>query len=520
MASPLLPGATPPGLGHRIRWWWRGRDWKTFALASPAVLVGLGVLVLIVVCATRSPREIQARYLTEGKGALQAKEYPRALTCYERVAPTADEPDAYYRLALAADAVGDRGRALALMRRLTVATADKPGYGPAHFWLARQHLMLSNPKKEDVDAARAHLVQALTGDLGPDAPAANGLLGKIYFADNRLDDAERCLKEAVKTIPLYHLDLARLYGARNNRDRARQEAELAVRFFRDRAKTDLTNHTARLAWADATACLEDFQSTVQILEEGQTATRDPLYPTALAKVYVAWHDFKQKQQKPDVPAGELLTLLDKGLSHDATNRDLLNRLLDHLRVGGPDADKARETLTGLLARGTTARAHVHFALAVDAHIRKDGDAEKLHLEMALAADPKAATVANNLAVLLLQFPRPDDLQKALATDGVPWAAVSLLASRNADLDRALATANVAVAQDPTNPSFLDTRGHIHLALGHWKDAAKDLEAALALAPEKAGLQAGLAKAYENLGQRDLAAKYRHEADARKAPVKP
>jgi Tfp pilus assembly protein PilF len=136
---------------------------------------------------------------------------------------------------------------------------------------------------------------------------------------------------------------------------------------------------------------------------------------------------------------------------------------------------------------------VHFALAVDAQLRGDAAAAKLHLEMAFAADPKAGAVANGLAHVLSQPPNPD-------------------------LPRALATVNLALERAPTDPHFLDTRGHIYLGMGRWKDAAADLEAVLTRVPDAPSVHAALATAYENLGQHKLAAEHRRQADA--APPKP
>jgi lipopolysaccharide biosynthesis regulator YciM len=495
MDSPMLPEQTPnlPGrLWRRAGWWWRGRDWKTFRLAAPAVVIGLFVAILAGVCAIQSPRELQARYLAHGKSAFEAKDYPRAMTCYERVAPTA-EPDALYRLALAADATGDRGRAITLMRGLAPDDPEKVGYAPAHLWWARQVLALSTATPA-LAVAAFHLDRALAGDLGADRPAVQAQLGNLYLVGRvRLDDAERLLTQAAQTVREAHFDLAQLYRLRGNTTRARQEAELAARFFRERAKADPNNHAARLAWANATAFLEDFPSAATILEDGLAATNAPVYRVALAKLYAGWYDLRKNQA---APAGELLALLDKGLHYDPAGSELLNRLIDQLRVGGPDADKARATLRELLARGT-APAHVHFALAVDARLRADAAAEKLHLEMAFAADPKAGVVANNLAHVLAQPP-------------------------HADLPRALATVNLALDREPNNPTYLDTRGRIYLALGRWKDAAVDLDAVLARAPNAEGVRAALATAYENLGQPALAAEYRRAAEAigRKPPPKP
>jgi tetratricopeptide (TPR) repeat protein len=473
----------------RVRWWWRGREWKTVLLWTPAVLVATGIVGLAGMSLNTPTQELQARYLSEAKSAFQAKDYARALTCYERIAPNAaDRPEVLYRLALTAEAAGDNARVATLMREL--APDDKKGYPPAHYWCARQILSASPSTPRALAAAEVHLLRALDGELD-DRDAVHGLLGSIYLNAGRLDEAEFHLTKAATAAPVFRLPLARVFAIRGNAAKARQEAEVATRFFRDRARSDPTNVPSRLAWADAVTFLEDFPTAVGILEEGQASTNRTIYPQAIARVYVAWYDVRKKLT--EVPAGELIALLDKGLNHDPSNRDLLNRLIEQLRYGGSGADQGRKSLQELLAKGGTAVGPIHFALAIDARLRGDSDGEKLHLERAFQLDPKTGLVANNLAWVLSQPPNPD-------------------------LPRALALINVSLDREPNNPNYLDTRGRIYLAMGRWKDALADLEFVLTKAPDTSGLHSALAEVYEKLGHPALAAEHKTIA-AESAPKK-
>lgn len=491
---------TPPpgtaGFGVRLRRWWQGRDRRKLLLGSPALAGGLVALAGGAVVLAAHPRELHARYLAEGKAALKVKNYPHALTCFERLAPDpAADPDTAYRLALAAEAAGDLPRAAGLMRAL--APDGAKGYAPAHYWRAR-HLLLAAPGSPvAADMAEAHLTRAIEGDLD-DRDAVHGLLGQLSLAragradvgdgrDAALAAAERHLAEAVGSQPAFRVPLARVLALRGNPTRSRQEAEQAVRYFREKATAEPGNVRARLFWADAAVVLADFPAAVDALEKGHAATRSPDYPPALARVYVAWHDARKGK---GAAAAELVGLLDKGLAFDPANKDLLHRLTERTRVGGADADAAREALRGLLAKGGTALAPVHFALAVDARTRGEAAAEKFHLEQALKLDPKAGLIANNLAVVLADPPAPD-------------------------LPRAWELATAAVALDPNRPTYRDTRGRIALKLGKPADALPDLELVLAKAPDTPGLHAALAEAYEKLGRPELAKPHREIAAAGK-----
>src|SRR5262245_38535905 len=114
MDSPIFQ----PGFSQRARWWWGSRNWRSVWYCVPAVVATSVVLTVAIAASTKSDRELNARYLAEGKAAFQSGDYPRAITCYERLAATSNEPEPRFRLALAVDAKGDRARATSIIRTL------------------------------------------------------------------------------------------------------------------------------------------------------------------------------------------------------------------------------------------------------------------------------------------------------------------------------------------------------------------------------------------------------------------
>jgi tetratricopeptide (TPR) repeat protein len=471
---------SPTHFWGRVRWWWRCREWRTALFWAPAVLIATGIAGIAGMCLNTPNQELEARYLSEAKSAFQAKDYARALTCYERIAPNAnDRPEVLYRLALTAEAMGDYARVATLMREL--APDGGKGYPPAHFWRARQILNANAQAPQALAAAEAHLLKALDGELD-ERPAVHGSLGIIYLNAGRLDEAELYLSKAAATSKEFQLPYAMMFAARNNMPRFKQEAEIAVRFYRDKARSDPTNIRAQLRWADAVTTVEDYPAAVEILTQGLASTDDPIvYRMAIARVYLAWYEARKKVS--GVSAAELISLIDKGLNQDPTNKDLLQRLIDQLRYGGEGADQGRKLLLEMLAKGGTALAPIHFALAVDARLRGDSGGEKLHLDQAYQLDPKSGRIANNLAWVLSQPP-------------------------NADLPRALALISAPLEREPNNPVYRDTRGRIYMAMERWKDALSDLEVILANAPGTSGLHSSLAEIYDKLGQPALAAEHR------------
>jgi tetratricopeptide (TPR) repeat protein len=464
-------------------------------LGLPALLAGAGIVTLTGLCLLAPAGEVEARYLEAGRDALKRKDYSAARSYYQRLASRGvDRPEVVYGEALTAEALGEAGRAEALMADLAPEDPpeDRPGYAPAHLWQARRLLGRSRNSPERRAAAEKHLLLALDGDLA-EREAAHGLLGELYLATGRLDQAEPHLNRAVKTRPQLRMRLAQLHALRGDKSRAVSEANLALTFFRARAMKDLQDHSARVQWADALAFLEQFPEAVAVLEEGLSATHEPVYRAALAGAYVTWADAVARDPKAKV--GERLRLVEQGLKYDPASPALLDRLLAATRTDGPSAEEARAALRNMAATGVAAGT-AHFALGLDAWQRGREDEARLHWERAIELAPQVPSVANNLAWVLAQSKEPD-------------------------LPRALELSNRAVEHAPGNASFRDTRGRILARMGRCKEALPDLEAAVAASPRDADLHRTLADVYRRLGSPGMAEEHERLArDESATPAKP
>jgi tetratricopeptide (TPR) repeat protein len=277
--------------------------------------------------------------------------------------------------------------------------------------------------------------------------------------------------------------LAETCNRRGDWDSARRHAQKMAKHFKQRSERNVRDHFARINWAQAVTFLKQFPEAVAILEEGWTATAEPMYKLALGRVYAGWCDYqvKVKGEKPL----EQLALVEKGLGHSPNDLDLMNRLMAAVTKGGEDADQARAALRSLLARGQ-ARGIAHFALGVDAWQRGEKEEAGVHWEQANKLAPHLTEVANTLAMHLAEADPPD-------------------------LPRALQIVNLALERAPNHPNYRDTRGQIYMKMGRWHDALPDLEAASGKSPSPA-LHRRLATVYEHLGIAGMAATHRQEAD--------
>ena len=150
------------------------------------------------------------------------------------------------------------------------------------------------------------------------------------------------------------------------------------------------------------------------------------------------------------------------------------------------------TLRRLLAKGE-ATAQVHFALGLDAWDRGAVKEARVHWERANQLAPDLPVIVNNLAWLLYQS-GPSELLKAL--DMI----------------------NLAITKAPRETNFRDTRGHIFIKMGKFREALEDLEAALPNSPNNAEMHRSLAEVYSQLEMPALADEHKRLA-ATKLPVK-
>lgn len=469
------------GLGRWLRRWWRGRDWRLLLRGLPVLLAGAGALTVAGILYARPQSEKTARYLAEARARFKARDYAGAMTCYDRLAHLGkSRPEILYGLAQTAQALGEQERAVLLMAEL--APLDRGGYGEAHLWWARRLLSSTDQNPQTRDGAERHLLRALDAEL-EDREAAHGLLGELYLNSGKLEQAEIHLLKAVPAKPPLRLRLAQLYALRGDRDRARSEGQLAVSFFRAWAQTELSQLQARLNWAEADLFLEDFPAAVEVLRAGLNATGEPPYRAALARAYVSWSDFLGRD--PAGKPGEQLALLEKAMEYDPNLLDVTMRLWSMTRVHGEAAEKARAALRTQLASGT-ASALTHLALGMDAWEQSNQDEALLHLEQAYQLAPQLGVVANNLAWVLANAQPPD-------------------------LPRALILCNSLLERWPEEPMYRDTRGQIHLKMGHWKEALADLEIALRRRPNDVALHRSLAETYRHLDMPEMAAEHERRA---------
>ncbi len=477
----LPPEFERPSLLQGLRSLWLGSErFRCFVRGLPAVVAGIAVVLAACEVRLFTETELLAHYSSEADRLVRAGNHEAALLCAERMALIRpSKPDYVYQQMLRLEAMGQPERALTLARK--IAPDHRPGYAPAHLWIAHHLLQQDRRTPEVLRAAESHLRLYLR-TFPESETEAHALLGLLYSATGRPVEAEVHLQKAVVRQPSLLLPLARACNDQGKKAAARSWAQRACDHFLEQSTKDSNDHEARLRATAALMFLEKFQEAEALLNQGLSRLNDPRYHITLAQLYVTWSAVSKRNNEPIDAQFELL---ERGLRHNPANQFLINQLLDILQSGGSQADKARASLRAALTGGK-GTAVIHFALGMDAWNRGKPEEAKLHWEEARALAPEMPSVANNLAWALAFGHRPD-------------------------LSQALELINPVVERWPNVAAYRDTRGRILAKLERWKEALPDLEAALRAYSSSPELHETLAATYEHLGLPEIAAEHRRQA---------
>lgn len=236
------------------------------SVATPRRLLGVAAVLTIALLPVRASAQSAAEHIALGDREHAAMNAPVALQHYE-TAIKADPKsyEALWKAAREAVDVGEFNPSAEERERLYSvaelyarrAVEANPADAEGHFHLARSlgRKALSLGKRDQVKYAgdvRTHALEALK--LNPKHPGAEHVMGMWNYNVMRLsgltrfmaktflggkvfdsanwDDAQKYMEESVANEPnrlVHHLDLARVYAARGDKDRARTQYEATIR---------------------------------------------------------------------------------------------------------------------------------------------------------------------------------------------------------------------------------------------------------------------------------------------------
>jgi tetratricopeptide (TPR) repeat protein len=216
-----------------------------------------------------------------------------------------------------------------------------------------------------------------------------------------------------------------------------------------------------------------------------------------------WHQLEPENEAARRALGELANqLFQAGL--ELPNPDI-ERLTDYfLQVVelGDDPKVSQELFASLYLRGVDQPV----AGQVVDHIVNSTRTPATILE---AAGTAAATMGNNdKAKIYLLRAVKKDAGNPVALNNYAWI---LTQDPHGDMDIALTAVNKALEIQPDDVRFHETRGQVLVRLGRWREAIEDLEIAVNGLPDVRDIHLSLAKAYDALGEEQLARVHRARA---------
>ena len=459
--------------------WLFSRSYWRLVWAMPALLVGLVFGTALVQAAFPSyDRVLRDRYSTQAQQVLLSGDEDDLELYVCRLIELEDELDPWLEYALGR--VAERRGNLARTRRLMnqIAPADRAGYGPAHFWLAKDLMTGADlSKSEIVEVIGHHLHQFLQHDQHN--TECRALLGQLHLGAKQFGPAIKHLVHAIDDYPHLSLPLATAYFQRRDRDKGETAARLASEHFRSAVAAGAVGDT-RFLWAEAETLLGNYGQVTEILKEGLDI--DPgneRFRQAIAQAYLIWAESLRKR---GASFDDQLSKLQHGLAHVPDHTGALTRLATMAMSDDSSAKKARQLLVHALDK-VDLPPSVRLLLGTKAAEKGKYNLALAHLEAARKQGLETAETLNNLGWVLRRV-EPPQLEKALEV-----------------LDRAVELA-------PRDAEIRETRGQILLQLGRWADAIADLEAALPKMNGRRQIHKSLEKAYRELGELDMADAHR------------
>jgi tetratricopeptide (TPR) repeat protein len=472
--------------------WIETRPWRLL-LAGLPVLMAIAGAVALRASMNEASVEVMLRHYLSGAGkAFKDGDLKGADLRYRRAASIApDDPRPKFGLALMAEKEGGLKKATTMMESLAAGRDDI-----AH--QANRWLIAKTPRSElDIEGRQLLLDRLERASASEPSNLDYRLsLAEIYSRAGFREHAVKHLRVVAEAKPVYRLSVLQLLSTSGDQEAIRKEAAEAERYFREQLEKEPGDLDSRLLCSSALVFQKRYKEAIELIEAGSSLNDPVVIRKAIAAVTVAWA--RERHVEKGDPR-QVLALTSSALRADPSNTAALTLLTDLTR----DAATGEEAI-GLLKEQLAAGESpwlIHMILgtrALELGNTKEG-AE--HLEQAVKLNPGAAVAMNNLA----------------------W---TLATEEPSDLSRAETLVTQAAQLAPANPQIRETRGQIYLKQERWKEALTDLEAVLPiysreaqLARQLPHLHESLAKAYENLGNADMAQRHRELALTKKPPTK-
>ena len=452
---------------------WQHHRVRDLMLGTPALAGAIGAAVLVGTGQVQE-RSLSMSYFNEAQRAIVEKDHRLAELLLGRVLQRGDSKvsDAQYLMAVLFDEMGQKERAMALLR--IIAPDDSRGNRDAHGRLAR---ILANQTTVQSDPAEIkRLYWHLTAAMEDGSPEMALAWGQYSLAVRDWNSARKYLEVAVKAFPEIWQTLGVIEVAVGNDETATAHFQRSAEYLSDKIRIDPKDEQSRVDYAQVLMKLGRLEDARITLEQGKLLNPDGKWSWLLASLAVSYHDLNAQTGKP---ISELFGYLDRALAYDPNHGPALTRLMAYAKADVKGNVELKTVLARVIAEGEQP-ALAHLAMGNLCWLEDDRKGALFHFERATEIRDDVAVLLNNLAWLISH------------DEAAP------------DLERAMGLVNSALEKRPNDPSFLDTRGTIYFLQKDWKPALVDLEKALSGVRDKRAVHDKLAIIYQELGMKEIA----------------
>jgi len=360
-----------------------------------------------------------------------------------------------------------------------IAPDDRPGYPPAHAWIA-SNLLRQPITRETEPVVIHHVKQAVKWERVPEQVLLLG--GQLLLQRKDVKSSIELFRKAAEINPANNLALFQLSKLVDNKLMATEASTKAEKFFREQLEKAPHDLAARISLIQCLAVSDRLDEAEQVIQEGRQLSDAPELKRGQSEIY-RLRFLRSMKQEGENWTGDL-QMLDLALRTDPTNALVGEEIakLARLNDAAPSDDLIKK-LQQFLAEGkATAATHAWIA---ELFLKRGNFKQALpHLEQVVTRLPDAAQYLNNLAFIIVDI-APERM------------------------DEALTMAQRAVQIEPNSGDYYDTLAKVLAALDRRTEAITALESAIERAPQRVDFHEGVAVLYVATGNASMAEQHRN-----------
>lgn len=484
-----LPSYLIWSLAGFISGWVQTRRLWSLSLGIPALAVAFLVIAMTLRSREQLSSETVRRYINTSRQHLQENRVEQAEFYINRLKSLGyqDDPLLVTRAEIAIQR--DRPDLAEIYYREMLTNSDRGLDAKAHQQLARFELKdTPDPNSQPASEAIRHLKLAL--QLNPGDLPSHELLAKLWLARGDFNSAVLHLEPLAQANPAMQIELARLYEKLGRSSRKMESAVKAEAYFSGEvSKLEARSRAGELPetpssqwlagymnWSESLIMQGRLDEASRIVTEALDRHNSVELRRRLASIYVRKVNTLPMTDESWQSRWDLITL---SRNYEPDSRESLV-ILANIAAHAPFELRqlAQREIQPYLESGKAPPA-AYYLVGTAAAEDKQWDSALRLLRKSVEMEPRADIAWNNLAHTLYSQPEPD------------WE----------DAQRCI---DEAIRLNPTPVLYRETRGQIMVGMNRWAAAVQELELALHGLPPQARIHQGLAIAYRQLGDDDLA----------------